>query len=429
MPAAVAVAASGGRDSTALLHATARAARELGVEVHALHVHHGLVASADTWLAQLRAQCARWARSGLPLHFHATRLAGAPARGESVEAWARRERYAALAAMAQAAGCDLVLLAQHRRDQAETLLLQALRGGGAEALAVMPRRAERDGLVWARPWLDRPREEIEAYLRRHRLRWVDDESNDDEAFSRNRLRRQVWPALLAAFPEAEQQLAASARRAAEAAAALRVLADTELVALSDGDGALDVAGWRRLPETYRAPVLRRWLQSVLARPVPESLVRRLADELPAVACARWPAPGGELRLHDARLVYVPPQAAEAVAPESVALDLSSPRFVELPSWGGVLEVKAVAEGGVSPSWLRAAELRARQGGESFQAAPRATPRALKKQFQARRVAAWDRAGPLVFSGEQLVFVPGLGIDARCRAAAGEAQLALFWRPA
>ncbi|MGC4076169.1 MAG: tRNA lysidine(34) synthetase TilS [Rubrivivax sp.] len=428
MPAAVAVAASGGRDSTALLHATARAARDLGLQVHALHVHHGLVASADTWLARLRSQCARWARAGLPVHFHSARLAGSPARGESVEAWARRERYAALAAMAKTAGCDLVLLAQHRRDQAETLLLQALRGGGAEALAAMPRRAERDGLVWARPWLDRPREEIEAYLRRHRLRWVDDESNDDEAFARNRLRRQVWPALLAAFPEAEQQLAASARRAAEAAAALQALADIELSELGV-EGALDIAGWRLLPETHRTPVLRRWLQSVIARPVPESLVRRLADELPAVACARWPAPGGELRLHDGRLVYAPSQAAETVAPESVALDLSSPRIVELPSWGGVLEVKAVGEGGVSPGWLRAAELRTRQGGESFQAAPRATPRALKKQFQARRVAAWDRAGPLVFSGSQLVFVPGLGIDARCRAAAGEAQLALVWRPA
>lgn len=428
MPAAVAVAASGGRDSTALLHATARAARDLGLEVHALHVHHGLVASADTWLARLRSQCARWARAGLPIHFHATRLEGAPARGESVEAWARRERYAALAAMAKAAGCELVLLAQHRRDQAETLLLQALRGGGTEALAAMPRRAERDGLVWARPWLDRPREEIEAYLRRHRLRWVDDESNDDEAYARNRLRRQVWPVLLAAFPDAEQQLAASARRAAEAAAALQSLAEAELPALAD-DGVLDVAGWRLLPVAHRAPVLRRWLQSALACPVPESLVRRLADELPAAASARWPAPDGELRLHDGRLVYAPPQAAEAPMPEAVSLDLSSPGVVELPSWGGVLEVKPVGEGGVSPSWLRAAELRPRRGGESFQTAPRATPRALKKQFQALRVAAWDRAGPLVFSGEQLVFVPGLGIDARCRAAAGEAQLALAWRPA
>lgn len=428
MPAAVAVAASGGRDSTALLHATARAARDLGLEVHALHVHHGLVASADIWLAQLRAQCARWARAGLPIHFHATRLEGAPARGESVEAWARRERYAALAAMAKAAGCDVVLLAQHRRDQAETLLLQALRGGGAEALAAMPRRAERDGLVWARPWLERPREDIEAYLRRHRLRWVDDESNDDEAFARNRLRRQVWPALLAAFPDAEQQLAASARRAAEAATALQSLAEAGLAALAD-DGVLDVAGWSQLPRPQQAPVLRRWLQTVIAQPVPESLVRRLADELPTVGHARWPAPGGELRLHDARLSYAVPQAAATLAPEPLALDLSSPGVVELPAWGGALEVQAVGEGGVSPSWLRAAELRPRRGGESFQVAPRATPRALKKQYQARRVAAWDRAGPLVFSGEQLVFVPGLGIDARCRAAAGEAQLALAWRPA
>ena len=157
MPPAVAVAASGGRDSTALLHATARAARDLGLEVHALHVHHGLVADADAWLERLEAQCRRWRAAGLPVHFHSTRLDGRPARGESVEAWARRERYQALAAMARHAGCALVLLAHHRRDQAETFLLQALRGAGPAGLAAMPRRAERAGLTWARPWLAQPR--------------------------------------------------------------------------------------------------------------------------------------------------------------------------------------------------------------------------------------------------------------------------------
>ncbi|MFY9514233.1 MAG: ATP-binding protein, partial [Rubrivivax sp.] len=105
---AVAVAASGGRDSTALLHATARAASALGLEVHALHVHHGLVAEADAWLQQVQTQCRRWRAAGLPLHFHAQRLNSQPGAGDSVEAWARRERYRALAAMAQAAGCSLV---------------------------------------------------------------------------------------------------------------------------------------------------------------------------------------------------------------------------------------------------------------------------------------------------------------------------------
>ena len=428
----VAVAASGGRDSTALLHASARAARELGVEVHALHVHHGLVAAADAWLARLRAQCARWRRAGLPVRFHATRLAGAPAKGDSVEAWARRERYAALAAMARAAGCGIVLLAHHRRDQAETLLLQALRGGGPDALAAMPRVAERDGIVWARPWLERPREAVESYLARHRLSWVDDDSNADDGFARNRLRRQVWPALLAAFPDAEAQLAAAARRAAESALALRAEADAALRAVADdASGALDVGAWARLAGVRRPPSLRRWLQRTLPAPVPDALVRRLAAELPVATVARWPAPGGELRLHDARLVYAPATATGAVedAAGAAVVDLSRAGRHRLPGWCGRLVVEPVPAGGVALERLRSVEARRRRGGEQFQSGPNTVPRGLKKQFQALRVPPWERDGPLIVADGQPVFVAGLGIDARALAPAGVPQAALRWEPA
>ena len=108
--------------------------------------------------------------------------------------------------MAREEGASLLLLAHHRRDQAETWLLQALRGGGPAGLAAMPRCAERAGLVWARPWLDQPRSAIEAYLRQHLLTWVDDQSNADQRFARNRLRAIVWPAMLEAFTDAEAAL-------------------------------------------------------------------------------------------------------------------------------------------------------------------------------------------------------------------------------
>jgi tRNA(Ile)-lysidine synthase len=255
VPRAVAVAASGGRDSTALLHATAHAAASLGIEVHALHVHHGLVAEAEGWLRHVQAQCRRWARSGLPLCFHAQRLSESPASGDSIEAWARRQRYRALAEMAREAGCDLVLLAHHRRDQAETLLLQALRGGGPAGLAAMPRSALRDGITWARPWLALPREAIEAYVRRHRLAYVDDGSNADPRFARNRLRSKVWPTLERAFADAEPQLHAAALRAAEAAAALEELARGDVAACCDGD-ALVVPRWLALSGPRRTLLLR-----------------------------------------------------------------------------------------------------------------------------------------------------------------------------
>ena len=132
--ARVAVAASGGRDSTALLHCTVRQARDEGIEVLALHVHHGLMPQADDWLRQVRSQALRWGAT-----FACRRLTGKPARGQSVEAWARIERYRALAEMATDAQCDLVLLAHHRRDQAETWLLQALRGEAAPVWRRCPR--------------------------------------------------------------------------------------------------------------------------------------------------------------------------------------------------------------------------------------------------------------------------------------------------
>ena len=126
-PRRVAVAYSGGRDSTALLRATLEAAAPFGVEVLALHVHHGLSTAADAWLEACSAQCERWSRRGFAVGFDFRCLAGSPGRGESVEAWARIGRYRALREMALAHGATLVLLAHHRRDQAETLLLQALR--------------------------------------------------------------------------------------------------------------------------------------------------------------------------------------------------------------------------------------------------------------------------------------------------------------
>jgi len=422
---AVAVAVSGGRDSTALLHATAHAAVALGVEVHALHVHHGLVADADDWLRRLRAQCARWARAGLPLHFHAVRLPGRPERGDSVEAWARRERYRVLAEMARAAGCDLVLLAHHRRDQAETLLLQALRGGGPAGLAAMPHRAERDGIVWARPWLNRPRAAIEAYVGRHRLRFVDDASNEDPRFARNRLRRNVWPALSQAFPDAEMQLQAAAQRAAEAAACLAEQATADLADASDG-AQLRLERWYGLSPARRAQLLRTWLREHLGGAAPESLVQRLCTELPRVRTGRWPAAAGEVQLYRGRLVVDLPAALPA---SPLRLDLRRPGVHGVPSWGGALRLSMVAVGGLAPARLASVELRARSGGETFQFAPRSLPRSLKKQYQARGVPEWQRAAPLLFDGTQLLFVPGLGIDARCLAAPGEAQVALEWEPA
>jgi tRNA(Ile)-lysidine synthase len=422
----VAVAYSAGRDSTALLHATACAARGEGAEVFALHVHHGLSPNADAWLAQAQAQCAAWARDGLPVTLLHRRLDHAPESGDSIEAWARTARYKALGEMAREAGCSMVLLAHHRRDQAETLLLQALRGAGVAGLAGMPGSVERDGIVWSRPWLDKPREDIEAYVRQHRLAHVDDDSNADPRFARNRLRLAVWPALVAAFPQAEQVLADSAAWAADAKACLEELAELDLQGIADKSG-LNLAAWSQLSRPRQVNALRAWLRLVGSQPVGASLVQRLQLELPGGGPATWAFAGGELHRYRGRLRWREGagQVASGQEPETSLSIVRAGRF-KLPGWGGELVAKRVQDGGVPLAWLAHLALKPRTGGEQFQSGIGRPARSLKKQYQAAAVPEWQRNGPLVYSGGQLVFVPGLGLDARVLALPGQAQLDLHW---
>jgi tRNA(Ile)-lysidine synthase len=404
----VAVAVSGGRDSMALLHCTARAARALAGEVIALHVHHGLLPEADAWAGQVERVCRRWS-----VRFALQHLAGKPARGESVEAWARSGRYRALAAMAHDAGSDLVLLAHHRRDQAETFLLQALRGAGPRGLAAMPQLIEREGIVWARPWLAMPDEVIDAYVRRHRLRFAQDPSNSDPRYARSRLRAHLMPTLEKSFPGGEASLAAAAARCAEAAQVLHEVARADQLAVGDGS-AVRLVPWRALSEARRRNVLHAWLHDRLGRGAPQTLVDRLMRELPASGPAQWSCEGTTLRRYRGRL--------------EVAVDPEAPKFAaEGGSTVGGLQSIPVEEGGVPVALLRDARWQARSGGERFQRATGTPPRSLKKQFQAAGVPAWQRDAPLLYSADgRLLFVPGLGIDARVLAAPGEVQCSLAW---
>jgi tRNA(Ile)-lysidine synthase len=424
----VAVACSGGRDSAALLHATLRASISLGTGVVALHVHHGLMADADTWASEVEALCKRW-NAG----FRCERLQGSPAPGESVEAWARRERYRALARLARGAGAGIVLLGHHLQDQAETVLLQALRGAGPAGLAAMPRVVERDGLTWARPWLARTGAEIDAYVAPLGLAPVLDPSNADPRFARSRLRMQVMPALRAAFPDADAALAAVARRAGEARAVLDEVAADDLRRIGAGD-ALPLPAWRSLSIARRTNALRAWLARQLAAPVPQSLVERVLAEGEGDATRRWPLGDGRmLRAWRGELAVVAPARAgvtPALGREGGVVSLLRCDRYAIAGWGGTLEVFPTSQRGIAPHRLAQVTARVRAGGERFQLQPAGLARSLKKQYQAAGVPAEGRDGPLLFDAAgALLFVPGLGIDARAWAPAGAPQWDLRWRSA
>lgn len=429
----VAVAYSGGRDSTALLHATWRTVQaQGGGSVLALHVHHGLSAHADEWLSHARHQCAQWLAQGAPLRFEFRRIHRRPESGESIEAWARRERYLALADMARSAGADIVLLAHHLQDQAETFLLQALRGAGVAGLAAMPEQVERGGIVWCRPWLRHSRDAIEDYVRLHGLSYVDDDSNCDSRFARNRLRSMVLPALVQAFPQALQSLADAANWAQQALDVAQEQAENDLRQVLDEQGlSLQLAPWLALPLARRSSALRVWVLKVSGHAGSSALIQRLLVELKKTGSHCWSHANGVLRSYRGQLSWAAAnEHRRKPAEEQTCTQLRVRRagVYRVPGWGGQLRVKRVEHGGVPMAWLGELALRGRTGGERFQAGLGRPPRSLKKQFQAAAVPEWDRQGPLIYSGGQLVFVPGLGLDARVLALPGQAQAMLFWEP-
>ena len=426
-PRAVAVAVSGGRDSMALLHCTVHAAAAQGVPVRALHVHHGLQAEANEWADLVQRICRRWQSRGFDVTADVRRLEGRPGRGVSVEAWARAGRYAALADMAKAAGCAVVLLAHHREDQAETFLLQALRGGGSAGLAAMPARVERNGLTWCRPWLDRPRFEIEAYVRRHRIRHADDPSNADPRFARNRLRAQVMPTLRAAFPDVDAGLVAAARRAARERALIDEVAATDLATLV-GPGGLALGRWAALSAARRHEALRAWLAANGAIAVSEAFLEQLTEALPRPGPARWPLGAAELRRYRGMLTLAPaPAAVTPDVPWPCDARLGRIGSHEVPGCEARLKVRVTRGSGVPRELLSGSRWVPRPGAMQFQAGPGRPPRSLKKQFQAAGVPAWCRNAPILLAADgRLLFVPGLGMDARAVTDRGGPRVTLSW---
>ena len=245
-----AVAFSGGADSTALLLAAHAAAPGHWV---ALHVHHGLQPAADGFEAFARTFC-----DARQIPFVTCCVNAGHATGQSPEDAARRARYVALADMARAHGCTEVWLAQHAGDQAETVLLALSRGAGLPGLAAMPERFERHGVAFVRPLLAVDGAAIRAWLLAAGEPFVDDPTNADIRYTRNRIRHQLMPAWRGQFPSFEQTLARSARHAAQAQSLLDELAQLDLTHTGQPPR---LAALQVLSPERQANLIRHWLRS------------------------------------------------------------------------------------------------------------------------------------------------------------------------
>ena len=267
-----AVAFSGGADSTALLLVCAR--RWPG-QVRAIHIHHGLQAAADGFEAHCRALCLAL---GVPLAVRRVQAGHAP--GQSPEDAARTARYQALAEAVQSEWPEVrdVALAQHADDQIETLLIALSRGAGLPGLASMPAQWQRQGLHWHRPCLAVPGPVLREWLQSQGQSWVEDPSNADENFTRNRIRTRVLPALAQALPAFRETFARSAAHAAQAQEVLNEVAaqDLALVGVPPRIQAL-----QQLSRARQALLLRHWLRQHHATTPSTAQLHELMDQLAA----------------------------------------------------------------------------------------------------------------------------------------------------
>jgi len=421
------VAYSGGVDSHVLLHALAARRDSLPGELGAVHVNHGLQVAATDWAVHCETVCREL---GVPLVGLTTD--GRPDAGDSPEAAARAARYAVLEQWLPA-GHDL-LTAQHRDDQAETLLLQLLRGSGVRGLAAMPEVADLGAGLLLRPLLDVSRGELQTYADRHRLHWVEDPSNMDTGLDRNYLRHRIVPELRRRWPAAANTLARSAQHCAAAARILdQVAADDLAILQGPAADTLMLDGLRGLSLERQRNALRYWLRErcgvVPSTAVLTRILHDIAASRPdASPCVRWG--GFEVRRYRGRL-YLLRQAA--VSRPGLRLAWSMRGSLELPDAGGTLRASRVAGQGVRVTAVAGPVAVAfRQGGERCRPAGRRQHHSLKKLFQEQGVPPWERPRvPLVYIGEELAAVAGFWVCEPFSAAPGEPGFSIEWsgRPA
>lgn len=415
------IAYSGGMDSHTLLHAAAGLARELPGELCAVHVDHGLSADSAHWARHCEAVCTAL---GIKLALRA--VDARPPAGESPEAWARKCRYGALAAVLGSG--EVVLTAHHMDDQAETVLLQLLRGSGPHGLAAMGHLKHFAKGWLARPLLDVTREQLQAYARACGLQWIEDQSNAELRFDRNVLRHAIMPRLRLHWPRAANTIARSAAWQAAAAALIDEAADEALNACyRSRPGQISVAALNELEPEKRPYVLRAWLRRCgLPAPSARHLDRILADLLHPIVrgspCVNWP--GVQVRRYRDGLYALAGQAPPLPA---APLLWHPPQTLQVA--GGELSVREAWGKGLSKRRCAGASLsiRFRIGGERCRPAGRTHTQALKKLLQEAAVPPWRRGRlPLVYVGDELAAVGDLWVCAGFEAGAGEAGWLIRW---
>lgn len=390
------LAYSGGLDSTVLLHHLSGQAHG---RLRVLHVHHGLQDTADAWARHCQAQAAALSVPMAVLRVRVVR------DGRGTEAGAREARYEALRRHLRVG--DVLVTAHHAEDQAETVLLNLLRGSGVAGLAGMRAwSAFEPGFLW-RPLLETSRRQLRIYAESRGLAWIEDPHNRDPAYARSRLRQQVWPVIEAGWPQAAPALMRGAANLREAADLLDELADADLVALQGPDpAALSVSALAGVSAARRRNALRRWLaRQGLPVPFRDSLLRLdrelLGARPDAAPVVGWP--GLEWRRYRDALYAMPPLSeAEGYVVDWDGNGWDGSGTLDLPERAGHLEMPA--EGAAVPGRVRTPA-----PGERFRPRGAGQRQRLKNLFQARGIPPWVRVRTPVWEQDGRVrWIGGIG---------------------
>ena len=421
-PARVCVGLSGGRDSVVLLHALSRsvASGNIPILLSALHVHHGISLNADAW-AEFCAEFCR--RCAVPLDV--VRVIVPRDSGEGLEAAARQRRHSVFTSCP----ADWLALAHHRDDQAETVLLNLLRGAGvAGAAGMLPERRQSSGPVLVRPFLNVPRSVLEDYAVEQGLQWIDDESNEDVYYRRNFLRRDVLPQLEQKFPLARKLLARAAGHFSEAAQLLDDLAIIDRASLGTSAGRISVSGLNALAPARARNLLRfEWVAAGFnapdARWIDEALKQLARTDALSETCLE--TPDGKLHVYRGELYIVRHYPTAPVEP------LLWNNESELPWRGGCVRFVPGIGAGLRPSALSESQalLTLRVGGERLKLHEGRPRRNLRNLLQEAAMPPWERARlPFLWCNGRLAWVGGLGVDIAFACGPGEAGILPVWEP-
>ncbi|MGB8337643.1 MAG: tRNA lysidine(34) synthetase TilS [Burkholderiales bacterium] len=418
----VCVGFSGGLDSVVLLDCLHRLQDIEYYKLFAIHVNHQLSPNANSWAQFCTDFCAR---KNIPLQIETVNIAGDHASG--IEAAARDARHGVFKKQTT----NFIALAHHADDQAETLLLLLLRGAGVKGASAMPLLQKKNPLTGmpaiVRPLLEVTRIELEQYATQRGLKWISDESNADIRYDRNYMRHEVMPQIEKRFPAYRVTFGRAAQHFAEASALLDELAAMDVKAAMLED-QLSQAWLMQLSKARAKNLLRYFLARHGVR-MPQAarlddLVRQLQSSgYDAEVCV-------ELGRHEVRAwrgrIYLLP-----IAPPDAAVNMrwNGETEIKLTPLMGVLKFVLTTGQGVSVSKLSsgAVTVRSRSGGETLQLAANRPRRTLKNLLQESEVPPWERERlPLLFYGDRLVWVPGIGVDINFQAVSGEAGYSVDW---